>query len=86
MTPILVELSRLSADADRGSAFSLFSAALATALVIGSIGAAPIIDTVGFEVAMLAGLVAVVGAAAVAAADRGLRARPSRVAASSAAG
>ena len=80
MTPILVELSRRSADADRGSAFSLFSAALATALVIGSIGAAPIIGIVGFEVAMLAGLVAVVGAAGVAAADRGLRARPSRVA------
>jgi predicted MFS family arabinose efflux permease len=78
MTPILVELSRRSGDADRGSAFSLFSAALATALVIGSIGAAPIIDTVGFEVAMLAGLVAVGGAAAVAAADRGLRIRPSR--------
>jgi MFS family permease len=81
MTPILVELSRRSADADRGSAFSLFSAALATALVIGSIGAAPIIETVGFEVAMLGGLVAVVGAAGVAAADRGLRARPPRHAA-----
>lgn len=81
MTPILVELSRRSADADRGSAFSLFSAALATALVVGSIGAAPIIETVGFEVALLAGLVAVVGAAGVAAADRGLRARPSRVSA-----
>ena len=84
MTPILVELSRRSADADRGSAFSLFSAALATALVIGSIGAAPIIATVGFEAALLAGLVAVVGAAGVAAADRGLRVRPSRVSATSA--
>ncbi len=81
MTPILVELSRRSGDADRGSAFSLFSAALATALVIGSIGAAPIIDTVGFEVAMRGGLVAVVGAAGVAVADRGLRARPLRHAA-----
>jgi len=80
MTPILVELSRRSADADRGSAFSLFSAALATALVIGSIGAAPIIDTVGFEVALLTGLVAVGGAAIVAAADRGLRAHPRRAA------
>jgi MFS family permease len=78
MTPILVELSRRSGDADRGSAFSLFSAALAAALVIGSIGAAPIIETVGFEAALLAGLVAVVGAAVVAAADRGLRAHPHR--------
>jgi MFS family permease len=81
MTPILVELSRRSTDADRGSAFSLFSAALAAALVVGSIGGAPVIGTVGFEVAMLIGLVAVVGAAGVAAADRGLRARRSRVAA-----
>jgi DHA1 family multidrug resistance protein-like MFS transporter len=78
MTPILVELSRRSGDADRGSAFSLFSAALAAALVVGSIGAAPIIETVGFEVALLAGLAAVVGAAFVAAADRGLRAHPHR--------
>jgi MFS family permease len=78
MTPILVELSRRSADADRGSAFSLFSAALATALVIGSIGAAPVIDTVGFAGALLAGLVGIVVAAVVAVADRGLRARPRR--------
>jgi predicted MFS family arabinose efflux permease len=82
MTPILVELSRRSADADRGSAFSLFSAALATALVVGSIGGAPVIGTVGFEVAMLIGLGAVAGAAGVAATDRGLRARRPRVSAS----
>jgi MFS family permease len=80
MTPILVELSRRSGDADRGSAFSLFSAALATALVIGSIGAAPIIDTVGFTAALLGGLLGVVGAAVVAAGDRGLRAHPRRAA------
>jgi MFS family permease len=80
MTPILVELSRRSGDADRGSAFSLFSAALATALVIGSIGAAPIIDTVGFTVALVGGLLGVVGAAVVAVGDRGLRAHPHRAA------
>jgi MFS family permease len=78
MTPILVELSRRSADADRGSAFSLFSAALAMALVIGSIGAAPVIDTVGFAGALLAGLVGIVAAAVVAGADGGLRAQPHR--------
>ena len=78
MTPILVELSRRSADADRGSAFSLFSAALAMALVIGSIGAAPVIATVGFPAALLAGLVGIGGAAIVAVADRGLRAQPHR--------
>jgi MFS family permease len=80
MTPILVELSRRSGDADRGSAFSLFSAALATALVIGSIGAAPIIETVGFTAALFGGLLGVVGAAVVAVGDRGLRAHPHRAA------
>jgi MFS family permease len=78
MTPILVELSRRSADADRGSAFSLFSAALAMALVIGSIGAAPVIASVGFAGALLAGLVGIGGAAVVAATDRGLRTPPHR--------
>jgi MFS family permease len=78
MTPILVELSRRSTDADRGSAFSLFSAALAAALVIGSIGAAPLIATIGFSGAMLAGLAGVVGAAVVAVFDAGLRTRPRR--------
>jgi MFS transporter, DHA1 family, multidrug resistance protein len=78
MTPILVELSRRSADADRGSAFSLFSASLAMALVIGSIGAAPVIATVGFAGTLLAGLVGIVGAAVVATTDRGLRAQPHR--------
>jgi predicted MFS family arabinose efflux permease len=79
MTPILVELSRRSADADRGSAFSLFSAALASALVVGSIGAAPVIDTVGFAGALVAGLAGIGGAAIIAAADRGLRAPRQRL-------
>ena len=76
MTPILVELSRRSADADRGSAFSFFSAALAMALVLGSIGAAPIVATAGFEAALLVGLAAVGAAAVVAVVDGGLRAHP----------
>ena len=65
MTPMLVELSRRSGDADRGSAFSLFSAALAAALVIGSIGGAPIVATFGFEAALLVTLVGIAGAAAI---------------------
>ena len=40
ITPMLVEISRRSRDADRGSAFALFSAANAGALAIGSIGGA----------------------------------------------
>jgi MFS family permease len=76
MTPMLVELSRRSGDADRGSAFSLFSAALAAALVLGSIGGAPLVALFGFEVAMLTTLGGIVGAAAVTLWDAGLRALP----------
>jgi MFS family permease len=76
MTPILVELSRRSGDADRGSAFSLFSAALAAALVVGSIGGAPLVGTFGFEVALLVTLAGIGGAAAITLSDVGLRARP----------
>ena len=76
MTPVLVELSRRSGDADRGSAFSLFSAALAVALVIGSIGGAPLVATVGFEVTLLVTLVGIAGAAVLTLSDAGLRARP----------
>jgi MFS family permease len=52
MTPILVELSRRSTDADRGSAFSMFSAASAGALVLGSVGVAPIVAAAGFSAAI----------------------------------
>ncbi len=76
MTPMLVELSRRSGDADRGSAFSLFSAALAVALVLGSVGGAPLVAVFGFEVAMLATLGGIFGAAALTLWDAGLRARP----------
>jgi MFS family permease len=76
MTPILLELARRSTDADRGSAFSLFSAALALALVFGSIGAAPIVQFLGFEVALLAGVAGIIAAALVALSDGQLRAHP----------
>lgn len=72
MTPLLVELSRRSTDADRGSAFAMFSAALAGALVLGSIGAAPIIAVAGFEATILATIVGLALATLVAVADRGL--------------
>jgi MFS family permease len=79
ITPLLVELSRRSRDADRGSAFALFSAANASALAIGSIGGAIVLDTFGFEGAMLATLAGVLGAAVIAALDQGLRRRPARI-------
>jgi MFS family permease len=72
MTPILVELSRRSSDADRGSAFALFSAALATAMTLGSVGAAPIVATAGFAVVIWLGLALIAVAIVFAVADRSL--------------
>jgi len=76
MTPVLVELSRRSGDADRGSAFSLFSAAQAMALVLGSIGGAGLVAAFGFEVTLLATLVGIAGATLLTLWDPGLRAHP----------
>ena len=73
ITPLLVEVSRRSADADRGSAFSLVSAANASALAIGSIGGALIVGVAGFEAALLATLGGLLGAALVTVRDPGLR-------------
>lgn len=69
LTPLLVEMSRRSTDADRGSAFAMLSAALAGALVLGSIGAAPIIASAGFEATILATIVGLACATVVALAD-----------------
>jgi MFS family permease len=73
MTPILLELSRRSSEADRGSAFSLFSGALAAALVLGSIGAAPLVAAAGFEAAIAASIAGLGLAAVVALGDPALR-------------
>ena len=78
ITPLLVELSRRSGDADRGSAFSLLSAANATALALGSIGGAAIVAVAGFEVALLATLIGLIGAGLVATRDAGLHRLPIR--------
>jgi MFS transporter, DHA1 family, multidrug resistance protein len=69
LTPLLVEISRRSTDADRGSAFAMMSAALAGALVLGSIGATPIIASAGFEATILATIVGLAVATVVALAD-----------------
>jgi MFS transporter, DHA1 family, multidrug resistance protein len=69
LTPLLVEMSRRSTDADRGSAFAMLSAALAGALVLGSIGAAPIIASTGFEATILATIIGLACATVVALAD-----------------
>ena len=56
MTPVTIELSRRSADADRGSAFSLFSGGIATAMTLGSVGGAPIVALFGLSAALVAGM------------------------------
>jgi MFS family permease len=71
LTPLLVELSHRSDDADRGSAFALFSAALAGGMALGSIGLAPLVATAGFEAAILATVAGLAAAIVVAVADRG---------------
>jgi MFS family permease len=76
MTPMLVELSRRSGDADRGSALALFSAGWAVALTLGSVGGAPIVGAFGFEAALLATLGGIAAAAVFTALDPGLRVRP----------
>jgi MFS family permease len=76
-TPILVELSRRSHDADRGSAFSLFSASSASGLALGSIGGALLVGSFGFVVGILATLTGVLCGAVVALLDPELR-RPAR--------
>ncbi|MEO8437793.1 MAG: MFS transporter [Chloroflexota bacterium] len=76
ITPMLVEMSRRSLDADRGSAFSLFSAANAGALAVGSIGGAIVVGTLGFPAAMIATLGGLIGAALVAVLDQGLKSPP----------
>lgn len=72
LTPVLVELSRRSDDSDRGSAFALLSSALAAALALGSLGAAPLIATVGFGVTVVVALAGVLAAAVVTLLDRRL--------------
>jgi len=76
LTPLLVELSRRSGEADRGSAFALFSASLAAALALGSIGAAPLVGAFGFEAAIVATLLGLVGAIVLSFLDPSFRLSP----------
>jgi predicted MFS family arabinose efflux permease len=56
MTPTLLELSRRSSDADRGSAFALYSGSLAAALTVGSMGGAPIVTLFGLSATLVVGI------------------------------
>jgi predicted MFS family arabinose efflux permease len=72
LTPITVELSRRSSDADRGSAFSLFSGGIATAITLGSVGGAPIVAVLGMSAALAAGLALIAVSMVLTIADRSL--------------
>lgn len=56
LSPLLFELNRRSDEADRGSAFALYSGALAGAISLGSIGGAPIVAALGLSAALAAGI------------------------------
>ena len=73
LTPVLVILSRRSTDADRGSAFALFSGGLATAMTLGSVGGAPIVALAGLPAALGLGIALIGAAIALALADASLR-------------
>lgn len=72
VSPLLLELSRRSSDADRGTAFALFSVAFAMGLALGSIGGAPLVALGGFGPAMLVGIGGVVAAGVLALVDRSM--------------
>ncbi len=80
MTPLLLELSRRSSAADRGSAFALYSGGLAVALTLGSIGAAPIVAVFGLSAALVVGIVLILVSIALTVWDPSFRSvtRPAR--------
>ena len=78
IVPINLALTGRSNDADRGSAFALFSAVFAAGIAIGSIGTAPLIDVLGYEVLLTATLVALFLSIGVTLVDRELGTVPGR--------
>ena len=76
--PLVLALTQRSSDADRGSAFALFSACFAGAIALGTIGTSPLIETLGFEALLALALVALCLSALVVLSDRELRERAPR--------
>lgn len=75
--PVLnLEINERSDPSDRGSAFGLYSVAFGMGVAIGSIGIAPIYGLIGWEVAMLGGVLAAVAAGVVALLDPLMRHPP----------
>ena len=76
--PVTLTLTRRSNEADRGSAFALFSASFAAAIALGSIGAAALIGALGYEIVLSSTLFAIAVAVAVTLLDRELAIVPGR--------
>ena len=53
LPPILVELGKRSDEGNRGTAMALYMTSFAAAIGVGSLAAAPIVDHLGFETALL---------------------------------
>jgi predicted MFS family arabinose efflux permease len=75
LTPITVELSRRSTDADRGSAFALLSGGIATAMTLGSVGGAPVVAILGLSAALGMGMLLIGVSMALTIADGSLAGR-----------
>jgi ENTS family enterobactin (siderophore) exporter len=81
--PLMLAMTARSTDADRGSAFALFSASFSISIALASIGTAPLIGSVGYSTLLALALGALGLSALVALLDADLR-RPAHVAAHSA--
>jgi MFS family permease len=73
LSPVLFELSSRATDSDRGSAFALYSGALAGAISLGSIGGAPVVALFGLSAALAIGIALIAVATVLTLMDNSLR-------------
>jgi predicted MFS family arabinose efflux permease len=74
--PLMLAMTARSTDADRGSAFALFSASFSASVALASVGTAPLIGSVGYATLLAVALGALGLSAVVALLDADLRRRP----------
>jgi predicted MFS family arabinose efflux permease len=77
--PLMLAMTARSTDADRGSAFALFSASFSASIALASVGTAPLIGTVGYSTLLALALGALASSAVVALLDADLRRKPNLV-------
>ena len=77
--PLMLAMTARSADADRGSAFALFSASFSASIALASVGTAPLIGTVGYSTLLAVALGALGLSAVVALLDVDLRRKPNLI-------